>query len=122
MRRSGLIMSDQLISAEEISKLHFKDLQLIVLSACSSGLGDISDQEGVWGLQRAFKQAGAQSILMTLWDVDDYVTFLFMKSFYKHMTSGEAYIKALQNAQQEIKKHYPNEKEWAGFVLLDALI
>lgn len=120
MLRSGLVMADRKISAEEISKIHFEDLQLIVLSSCKSGLGDISDREGVWGLQRAFKQAGAKSILMTLWDVKDYETYKFMKIFYKRVCKGDSYTEALRKAQKNIKKLFPNEKNWAGFILLDA--
>ena len=127
MLRSGLVMSDSILSAYDVSHLKFKALQLVTLSACGSGLGDIGTGEGVFGLQRAFKQAGAQSILMTLWDVDDYMTYRFMEHFYGKLASGYSKNKALASAQKMIRKtkingvhDYLNPHFWAGYILLDA--
>ena len=99
------------------------------MSACQTGLGDISD-DGVFGLQRAFKKAGVETILMTLWPVDDFFTQKFMTEFYKGITDGLSYNEALKNAQQQIrqttytdngeKTHNGNDPYyWAPFVLLD---
>ena len=127
MLRSGLVMSDSILSAYDVSHLKFKDLQLVTLSACGSGLGDIGTGEGVFGLQRAFKQAGAQSILMTLWDVDDYMTYRFMEHFYGKLACGLSKNKALISAQEMIRKtkingihDYNDPQFWAGYILLDA--
>lgn len=129
MSRSGLVLSDRIVTAEEISKLQFKNLQLVTLSACKSALGDITDGEGVFGLQRAFKQAGAQSILMTLWDVKDNAASEFMGYFYKRASKGDSLHKALKKAQKHMKEYddgwgvnvYEEPEYWAGFVLLDAI-
>ncbi len=127
MLRSGLVMSDSILTAYDVSHLTFKNLRLVTLSACGSGLGDIGKGEGVFGLQRAFKQAGAQSIMMTLWDVDDYMTYRFMKHFYKKVSSGYSMQKALKSAQKMVRNTkirgvycYRDPSYWAGYVLLDA--
>lgn len=129
MSRSGLVLSDRIVTAEEISKLQFKNLRLVTLSACKSALGDITDGEGVFGLQRAFKQSGAQSILMTLWDVKDNAASEFMGYFYKRASKGDSLHKALKKAQKHMKEYddgwgvnvYEEPEYWAGFVLLDAI-
>lgn len=116
-------IEDGVLFAKEISNLDLRGLDLITLSACETGLGDISG-EGVFGLQRAFKKAGAQSILMSLWKVDDYATSLFMQHFYESLfIKGMTKTAALKDAQQYIKSQpeYESPIYWAGFVLLDAL-
>lgn len=127
MLRSGLVMSDSIVTAYDVSHLSFNDLRLVALSACGSGLGDIGRGEGVFGLQRAFKQAGAQSILMTLWDVDDYMTYCFMEHFYSRIFSGYSMQKALKSAQKMVRNtkvngvyDFRDPKYWAGYILLDA--
>lgn len=137
MARSGLFFSganttlrgqrslpqdnDGVLTALEISKLRMDSVRLVVLSACDTGLGDISG-EGVYGLQRAFKVAGVQSLLMTLWPVDDAATCLLMTYFYKSLLQGTSMVDALHEAQQRLRKHkrYDDPKFWAGFILLDA--
>ena len=110
---------DGILTAKEISTMDLRDADIVVLSACETGLGDISG-EGVFGLQRAFKMAGAKSILMTLWKVDDKATQMLMTSFYSHYSKGKNKREALRCAQQELKKNgYESPHYWAGFVLLD---
>lgn len=82
----------------------------------------------MFGLQRTFKQAGAKTILMTLWDVDDYMTYRFMEHFYNKVSSGSSMQKALKSAQKMVlntkvnKKYvYRDPKYWAGYILLDAI-
>lgn len=113
---------DGILTAYEISKVRFENLDLVVLSACNSGLGDIDSGEGVLGLQRGFKKAGAKSILMTLWSVDDNATHELMMKFYDELLNGESKTKSLWRAQQHVKSLYGYESPeyWAGFVLLDA--
>ena len=127
MLRSGLVMSDSIVTAYDVSHLSFNNLRLVALSACGSGLGDIGRGEGVFGLQRAFKQAGAQSILMTLWDVNDYMTYRFMEHFYSKISSGYSMQKALKSAQKKVRNtkvngvyDFRDPKYWAGYILLDA--
>ena len=112
---------DGILSALEIAQTDLRGLDLVVLSACQTALGDISQGEGVFGLQRGFKKAGAQSILMSLWDVDDKITQLLMTEFYRGWISGMTKTEALRNAQSIVKAKYPDPCHWAAFILLDAL-
>lgn len=112
---------DGILNALEIAQMDLRGLDLVVLSACQTALGDVVDGEGVFGLQRGFKKAGAQSILMSLWEVYDEVTHLFMTEFYRGWTSGMTKTAALRNAQSIVKEKYPDPHDWAAFILLDAL-
>jgi len=112
---------DGILNALEIAQTDLRGLDLVVLSACQTALGDVSQGEGVFGLQRGFKKAGAQSILMSLWDVDDEVTQQLMTEFYRDWTSGMTKTSALKSAQSKIKAKYPDPRHWAAFILLDAL-
>lgn len=111
---------DGVLLGEEISRLDFTDVDLVVISACKSAYGDIGS-EGVTGLRQAFKRAGAKSILMTLGDVDDEATAFFMNRFYETLFSGEnkhtAYNSAIK-AMRDSEK-YNDSKYWAQFVLID---
>jgi CHAT domain-containing protein len=97
--------------------------ELVVLSACDTGLGDIEGNEGVYGLQRAFKMAGVKYILMSLWSVDDKKTYEFMTRFYElSQTEGKPIPEAYQITQNEMRKKYAlpfNPQAWAGFVLVE---
>ena len=112
---------DGILNALEIAQTDLRGLNLVVLSACQTALGDISLGEGVFGLQRGFKKAGAQSILMSLWEVDDEITQLFMTEFYRAWTSGQTKTASLKTAQSIIKAKHPDPRHWAAFILLDAL-
>ena len=98
--------------------------ELIVLSACETALGDVSS-EGVFGLQRGFKKAGAQSLLMSLWKVDDTATQILMTEFYKGLTLGQSKREALLNAQKYLRQYqngkYDKPEYWAAFILLDGI-
>lgn len=120
-------VEDGILSAKEISTLDLSNVDLVVLSACKTGLGDITS-DGVAGLQRGFKCAGVNSILMTLWEVDDAATHLFMSQFYKSLMSGKSKHESLQNAQKFLKEYkqegeyiYNDYHYWAAFVLLDGI-
>ena len=118
-------LDDGILTAREISHLDMTSLNLVVLSACETGLGDIKG-DGVFGLQRGFKKAGAQSILMSLWKVDDQATRLLMGAFYrnlieKHMTKREALIEAQHYLCHYDQGQYNQPRFWAAFILLDAL-
>lgn len=88
------------------------------MSACETGLGEIAD-EGVFGLQRAFKNAGVSTIIMSLWEVDDNATSLLMQTFYKNLVSGKNKRDALSIAQDEVRKQFPEPVYWAAFIMLD---
>ena len=123
-----LYYEDGIATASEIAKLDFRDLDLVVLSACETGLGDI-EGDGVFGLQRGFKKAGTNSILMSLWKVNDYTTQLLMVEFYKWYLSGVSKQESLRRAQNYVRnltdedgnKVFSAPYYWASFILLDGL-
>ena len=100
-------------------------IDLLVLSACQSGLGDVAASEGVFGLQRGFKRAGVKSIVMSLWKVDDKATEILMTEFYKNLSKKETRREALFNAQLSLRTYgggmYDDPKYWAAFILLDGM-
>ena len=114
---------DGILTAQEISRLDLRGLDLVVLSACQTGRGDINQGEGVFGLQRGFKKAGAKTIVMSLWEVADEATQLLMTAFYDHLLAGKSKREAFRQAQQELRTHesgrYDHPQFWAAFVLLD---
>ena len=110
---------DGILTAYEISQLDLSNTKLVVLSACETARGKIFPVDGVFGLQRAFKQAGAGSILMSLWKVDDGVTAIFMEHFYKFLFETNDRHKALKLAQEDVKKKFPDPYYWAAWVMLD---
>jgi CHAT domain-containing protein len=108
-----------LLTSEDISHTDLSKTKLVVLSACDTGRGEATN-EGLFGLQRAFKKAGAQTIVMSLWQVSDMVTQEFMVEFYKHLTSSHwDKRKAFDQAKAEIKQRYPEPFYWAGFIMID---
>lgn len=117
-------VDDGFLTSFEISNLDFRGLDLVVLSACETGKGSIKD-DGVFGLQRGFKMASAQSILMSLWKVDDNSTCFFMTEFYKNWIAGKSKHDALETAKQAVRSHkekgWDAPKYWAAFILLDGL-
>lgn len=112
-------VEDGILTADEISRLDLSNNNLIVLSACDTGLGDIDRVDGVWGLQRGLKIAGAKKILMSLWKVPDKETKELMIAFYKELLSGNTPHKSLKIAQQEQIDAGKSPYYWAGFILLD---
>jgi CHAT domain-containing protein len=96
------------------------ETDIVVLSACDTGLGDVSG-DGVFGLQRAFKQAGVQTIVMSLWRVDDAATELMMTTFYNNLLSGKSKRDSFIIAQNTLRNHeqFSNPYYWAAFVMLD---
>ena len=111
---------DGILTAKEISRLDFQGLDMVILSACQTGLGAITG-EGVFGLQRGFKKAGAQTILMSLWSVADESTELLMTEFFKNLTAGQSKRAAFLTAVQTVREKYPNPLYWAAFVMVDAI-
>lgn len=134
MRKSGLFMSgakaiwkgsnekysgdDGILLSEEIESLDFCKLNLVVLSACGTGLGNPTN-DGVYGLQRAFKKAGAQTIIMSLWNVDDNATALMMETFYQELVRTNSKHQALKKAQSAVRRLYEDPYYWGAFVILD---
>ncbi|MCC6282987.1 MAG: CHAT domain-containing protein [Saprospiraceae bacterium] len=137
MVRSGLLMAganqawqtgkkvggleDGILTAYEISQMDLSGTELVVLSACETGLGDIEGNEGVYGLQRAFKIAGAKDLIMSLWKVNDQSTRELMTEFYRQwLEKGQTIPDAFTAAQKTLRKKYPDAPyHWAGFVLVE---
>ncbi len=113
-------MEDGVLTAYEISQMDLSNTKLVVLSACETGLGDIRRNEGVYGLQRAFKIAGANYLIMSLWKVPDQETKDFMLAFYQHWLEEEMSIpEAFRKTQLAMRDRFDNPYYWAGFVLLE---
>ena len=111
--------NDGILRSDEIQYMDFSGCHLAVLSACETGVGYNENSEGVYGLQRAFKLAGVDKILMSLWKVSDYHTSELMKELYSNIASGMPIEKALKAAQDTIRAEYSSPLYWGGFVLLD---
>lgn len=109
---------DGILTASEISNLDLSACELVVLSACETGLGKVQGSEGVFGLQRAFKMAGVKNIIMSLWKVPDAQTAELFDIFYEECFKGKSIHKAFQTAQSTMKEKY-SPYFWAGFVLLE---
>ncbi len=113
---------DGILTAYEVSKLNMSDYDLVSLSACQTGLGDVSG-DGVFGLQRGFKKAGVRSLLMSLWEVDDSATCKLMTTFYRYWLEGHSKYDALEYAKSVVRSisGWEDPSYWAGFILLDGL-
>lgn len=134
--RSGLLMADcenvfdenyraaagkenGILTAYEVMGMNLDKTELVVLSACETGLGDVKQGEGVYGLQRAFLIAGAQCLVMSLWSVSDEATMHLMNAFYgNYLKSGDK-VKAFQDAQRQLKARYPEPFYWSAFMMLN---
>ncbi len=146
LQRSGLLMAgaankyagmadipddldDGILTAAEIADLDLSKVEIAVLSACETGLGQVTG-DGVFGLQRGFKKAGAGSILMSLWKVDDDATCRLITEFYRHWLGDPATglrpqskHTALEMAKASVRTNpqWNDPYYWAAFILLDAL-
>ena len=134
MLRSGLIMAggnkawlgedipdnieDGVLTAKEISHVDLRGTDMVVLSACETGLGEVSS-EGVFGLQRSFKQAGVKTIVMSLWKVNDEATKYMMTEFYASLLSGKEKREAFLEAKQKCREKYIDPRYWAAFIMLN---
>jgi len=136
MLRSGLVLAganfywktkrplanreDGILVAYEVRDLNLRNTELAVLSACQTGLGDVVGSEGVYGLQRAFRIAGAKFLIVSLWKVPDAQTQELMGLFYKNwLEKKESLRDAFNHAQQSLQDKGYNPYMWAGFVLIE---
>lgn len=111
---------DGVLTALEVSRLNLGNTKLAVLSACETGLGDVGNSEGVYGLRRAFKIAGVEKIVMSLWKVPDYQTKELMVNFYNNMFSRNMEpADALYEAQRMMRQKKYEPYYWAGFVIVE---
>ncbi len=136
MLRSGLLLAganyywknkhplqnreDGVLVAYEVRDLNLRNTELAVLSACQTGLGDVVGSEGVYGLQRAFRIAGAKFLIVSLWQVPDEQTQELMRLFYENwVDKRESLRDAFNHAQTTLREREPNPYMWAGFVLIE---
>lgn len=109
--------NDGFLELNEIVGLHLNS-DLVVLSSCSSGLGKVDKSEGVLGMTKAFFEAGAKSVMVSLWEVNDKYTSQLMKYFYEYLSEGKSKSDALRLAKIKfIKKGSPNPYFWSAFVI-----
>jgi CHAT domain-containing protein len=133
LMRSGLVLAgandvwvkpekgetdDGVLTAQEVTQIDMRKSDLVVLSACETGLGDIRGNEGVYGLQRALKMAGVKYIIMSLWSIPDRETVEFMQKFYSYLVSVRDIKTAFYKAQKEMRSKY-DPYFWGAFVLLE---
>lgn len=116
-RQSGP-KQDGILSALEVTGLNLSGTQLAVLSACQTGLGNLVDGEGVYGLRRALVLAGTQSQVISLWKVDDQATKELMVAYYNRLLAGDSRDVALRETQQSFLEHpeYNHPYYWASFI------
>lgn len=113
-------VEDGVLTSYEVSKLDLRQCRLAVLSACETGLGFPTFSTGDIGMTRALKLAGAGTVMVSLWEVDDETTALLMQQFYQQLAKGLSPAKALEQAKDTIRQQHPQPYYWAPFVLIDA--
>jgi CHAT domain-containing protein len=133
LMRSGLVLAgandvwvatekdesdDGVLTAQEVTQIDMRKSDLVVLSACETGLGDIKGSEGVYGLQRALKMAGVKNIIMSLWEIPDRETVEFMDYFYTCLLETRDIREAFYKSQKEMRMKY-DPYFWGAFVLTE---
>jgi CHAT domain-containing protein len=129
MLRSGIALSginlslkegkdDGIMSAEKVMGLKLLGTDLVVLSACETGVGEVQNGEGVFGLKRAFILSGARSVILSLWSVPSEETMLLMNRFYTLLADGKSKAEALRQAKREMMEKKPNPFYWGAFILV----
>jgi CHAT domain-containing protein len=131
--RSGLVLSgaepqasesgtlpaaSSLVTALELAGMDLWGTQLVVLSACDTGRGDVLLGQGVYGLRRAFVTAGAETVVTSLWKVRDDSTHLLMESYYRNLLAGQGRASALRSAMRSMRETHPHPHDWAPFIVL----
>jgi CHAT domain-containing protein/tetratricopeptide (TPR) repeat protein len=109
-------MDDGILNGEDIVSMDLTATDLVVLSACESGLGDLIAGEGVMGLRRAFAVAGARTLVLSLWKVPDEQTRMLMTYFYAALSQGRGRSESLREAQRRVRAEYPAPYYWAAFI------
>jgi len=114
---SSFKLADSYVTAFDLFSMNCQ-ANLVTLSGCQSGLGQIAQSDDLLGLTRGFLYAGVRSLLMSLWTVNDESTMTLMNEFYKEWQAGATRARALQRAMLKVRLTYPNPFYWAPFVLV----
>jgi CHAT domain-containing protein/Tfp pilus assembly protein PilF len=109
---------DSLVTALELAGMDLWGTQLVVLSACDTGRGDVKQGQGVYGLRRAFAVAGAETMVTSLWKVNDETTRELMEGYYRNLLAGQGRTAALREAMKELRKKKPHPYYWAPFIAI----
>ncbi len=115
---SGQKVEDGILTAYETMNLDLSKIDLVVLSACETGLGEVKNGEGVYGFQRALQTAGAKAIIMSLWKVSDETTIALMVSFYENWLKLGNKRSAFLAAQHQLRRDFPNPYFWGAFIMI----
>ncbi|HEX2572337.1 MAG TPA: CHAT domain-containing tetratricopeptide repeat protein [Polyangia bacterium] len=129
--RSGLVLAgaagtavprarrqDALVTALEMSGMNLWGTELVVLSACETGRGEVKVGQGVYGLRRALVVAGAETVVTSLWRVDDETTRALMEAYYRNLLSGLGRSQALDRAMKDMRAQHPHPYYWAPFIVV----
>ena len=121
MENSGLLFAhNELLSCNRISVMDLSHTELVILSGCNTGCGVSHAVEGIYGLRRAFRLAGCHHMIVSLWQIDDYVSCLFMQKFYEFLAEYHNDSKvAFYRAVNEIRLSYTQPYYWAGYVYIE---
>lgn len=111
------VSDDGWLSGDEVLRWDLRNIPLVVLSSCEGAVGEIRFSEGVYGIQRSFRSAGAQATLVSLWSVSDKNAPIFFNHFYQHLMKGVGKAEALRQAKLEMIKLDIPPRHWAGWVL-----
>ncbi|HYH96814.1 CHAT domain-containing tetratricopeptide repeat protein [Hyalangium sp.] len=112
------LSEDSLVTALELAGLNLWGTQLVVLSACDTGRGDVKLGDGVYGLRRAFLVAGAETVVTSLWKVNDETTYQLMERYYRYLLAGLGRTSALREAMREMRRKQLHPHFWAAFTAL----
>jgi CHAT domain-containing protein len=107
-----------MLTALEVAGMDLSGTQLIVLSACETGKGELRIGQGVYGLRRAFFLAGAETVVTSLWRVSDDATQELMQSYYRHLLKGAGRAEAMELAAAEMRRRRPHPYFWAPFIVI----
>ena len=114
---SSFKLADGYLTAMDLFSMSCQT-NMVALSGCQSGLAEVSGSDDLLGLVRGFLYAGARSLLLSLWSVNDESTATLMAEFYKEWQAGSTRTKALQSATQKVRQIYPHPFHWAPFILI----